>query len=72
MWTPLCMHLESKDDDNDQIGFDVMPLVSVFSPSANIQFIFNSILNISFLMLCCINCFYNGSTVKPFEPSMFV
>lgn len=72
MWTCLCMHLQSECDDNDQVGLDALCLVSVFPPSAPILFFFNFVINISFLMLCCINCFYNESTVKPFEPNMFV
>lgn len=72
MWTPFCMRLQCDDDDNDQVGLDALLLVSVFPPSAHILFIFNFGINIPFLMLCCINCFYNGGTVKPFEPCMLV
>lgn len=58
-------------DGNDRVDLDVLRLGSVPPPNAHILFILNAVINISFRMLCFINCFYNGDTVKPFEPGMF-
>lgn len=66
------MHVYSDGDNNDQVGLGALRLVSVFPPSACILFDFNFVINFSFLMLCFISYFYNGGTVKPFEPSVFV
>lgn len=40
MWKPLCMHVQSDGDNNDQVGLGALCLLLVFPQSLHIVFIF--------------------------------